>query len=233
MTLQSRQETARTLLRAAGVLPILTVDSEAQALAIAEALARGGLTTIEITLRSPVALAAIAAVKRAHPQLHVGAGTVLTLTQLRNALDAGAQFIVTPGTPPALAEALAQAPVPVIPGAASPTELMALSALGFSVAKLFPVAAIGGLAMIQALRGPLPHLGLSPSGGIEESALRDYLIQPNVLCVGGSWMLKAEWLGRHDYDAVAESAKRTRALVDDLRMREGVNKSTPGSSPVG
>jgi len=185
--------TAQSLLRTAGILPVITVHSLDQGQRIAEALLDGGLTTLELTLRTPIALDALTALKRNFPEIVIGAGTVLEPRHIQSAIDAGADFLVTPGTPPALADALMDASVPVVPGGASPSEFMALMARGFHACKLFPASAVGGLAMLKGLAGPLPELTLCPTGGINEATAAEYLAQPNVACIGGSWMLRQDW----------------------------------------
>ncbi len=212
-----RRRQTRALLRAAGILPVVTVDDIPQALAVATALAQGGLTAIEITLRSAIAMQALAAVKRELPQLWVGAGTVLTAQQARQAQDQGADFLVTPGTPPALAAALAAMTLPVVPGAATAAEIIALLDLGFDAVKLFPAASVGGVAMIRSLAGPFPALGLCPTGGISEENARQYLAPGNVLCIGGSWMVSPDWVAAGRYDEVRASAQRARDLIDQVQ----------------
>jgi len=203
-----RQPRTVELLRGIGVMPILTVASVEQAQAQAEALLRGGLRGIEITLRTPAALDAITRLKRSLPELSIGAGTVLTPEQLAAAESAGADFIVTPGTTPALREALAASLLPIVPGAATPSEVMQLAEYGFRVAKLFPASAVGGIAMLNALRGPLADFQFCPTGGLSEGNAGDYLALKNVACVGGSWMLS------DDLAEVTLRAARCRALVD-------------------
>lgn len=202
-----------SLLRRAGVLPVVTADSVEQALAIGHALRDGGLTAIELTLRTPSALDALAALKAAFPELAIGAGTVLQPAQVDAVSELGADFIVTPGTSPKLREALAASPVPVLPGAATPSELLALAEAGFGIAKLFPATAVGGLALVKALQGPLPHMQLCPTGGIDASTASDYLTQPNVICIGGSWMVPSHWIAAGNFDRVREAARQTAALV--------------------
>lgn len=206
--LAARQPRTVELLRGIGIMPILTVASVDQAIAQADALSRGGLRGIEVTLRTPAALDAITALKRALPELSVGAGTVLTPEQLTAAESAGADFIVTPGTTATLREALAASLLPIVPGAATPSEVMALSELGFRVAKLFPASAVGGLAMLKALQGPLADFQFCPTGGLTEADASDYLALKNVACIGGSWMLA------NDPAETALRAARCRALVD-------------------
>lgn len=215
--LAAHQAAALRLLRDAGILPIVTADSVDEALATADALQQGGLRSIELTLRTPASLPALAALKQRYPGLVVGAGTVITPEQIESARAAGADFLVTPGASPAMAAALAAADLPVVPGAATPSELLALRELGFRVAKLFPAAAVGGVTMLKALQGPLPDLMFCPTGGIGEAEAADYLGQPNVACIGGSWMVPRAWLKAGEFDKVRDSAARARAIVDRLR----------------
>ncbi len=217
MSIQSQQARAERLLRAAGILPVVTVDSVEQARRLAGALVEGGLRSIELTLRTPVALDALAALKREFPDIVIGAGTVLGIPQIRQSIDAGADFLVTPGTPPALADALADAAIPVIPGGATPTEFLALMARGFRVCKLFPANAVGGLAMLKGLAGPLSELKLCPTGGISEANAADYLAQPNVVCIGGSWMLPNEWIAAGEWNKVREASTRAAAIAHSAR----------------
>ena len=217
MTIDQHQAKAEQLLRAAGILPVVTVDSVDQARRLADALLEGGLRSIELTLRTPAALDALAALKRELPDAVVGAGTVLTTEQILQALDAGADFLVTPGTPPALADALAQAPIPVVPGGATPTEFLALMARGFRVCKLFPANAVGGLAMLKGLAGPLAGLALCPTGGINEDNAAEFLAQPNVACIGGSWMVPKAWLAGGEWDKVRDASRRAAAIVANTR----------------
>lgn len=217
MTLESLQTRAEQILVSAGILPVITVDSVEQGQRIADALLEGGLTALELTLRTPAALATLEALKKALPDIVIGAGTVLDEAQIRQSVDAGADFLVTPGTPPALAEALARAPIPAVPGGATPTEFMSLVARGFRCCKLFPASAVGGLAMLKGLAGPLGQLKLCPTGGISESNAAEFLAQPNVLCIGGSWMVPKEWLAAGDWARVRESAARAAAIVAAAR----------------
>jgi 2-dehydro-3-deoxyphosphogluconate aldolase/(4S)-4-hydroxy-2-oxoglutarate aldolase len=208
---------AEALLHAAGILPVVTVDTLDQARHVAEALLKGGLSAIELTLRTPVAIEALAMLKRDLPEVVIGAGTVLTELQLLQSVDAGADFLVTPGTPATLATLLADAPIPAVPGAATPTELLELMALGFRACKLFPASAVGGLAMVKGLAGPLAELKLCPTGGINEANAVDYLSQPNVACIGGSWMVPGDWLASGAWDKVEAASARAAALIAAAR----------------
>lgn len=217
MTIEQRQQKAELLLRAAGILPVVTVHTLDEARSVSSALLEGGLPAIELTLRTPVAMEALAMLKRELPDIVIGAGTVLTTEQMQQSIDAGADFLVTPGTPPAMAEALAAAPIPVVPGAATPTELLSLMARGFRVCKLFPATAVGGLAMLKGLAGPLSELKICPTGGITEDTAADYLSQPNVVCIGGSWMVPGNWLQQGQWDKVRESSAKAAAIVQRVR----------------
>jgi len=217
MTIAQHQDRAEHLLTAAGILPVVTVHTLDQARAVSAALLEGGLPAIELTLRTPVAMDALSMLKRELPDVVVGAGTVLSVEQMRQAIDVGADFLVTPGTPAHMAEALAKAPLPVVPGAASPTELLALLTRGFRVCKLFPATAVGGLAMIKGVAGPIPELKLCPTGGITEDTAADYLKQKNVLCIGGSWMVQDAWIRNGQWDQVRQSAAVAAAIVRAVR----------------
>lgn len=216
-SMQDRQAHAADLLRNAGVLPVITVHTLDEARAIADALLEGGLNTLELTLRTPVAIDALAMLKRERPDIVIGAGTILNAENIRASTDAGADFLVTPGTPSALADALVDASIPAVPGAATPTEFMALRERGFRNCKLFPASAVGGLAMLKGLAGPLHDMRFCPTGGISESNAAEFLSQPNVLCIGGSWMLDKAWIAAGDWARVRETAARAAQIVREVR----------------
>ena len=217
MTIADLQNRAEALLLQAGILPVITVDTLDQARAVTDALLEGGLPAIELTLRTPIAMEALATLKRERPELVVGAGTVLSELQMLQSIDAGADFLVTPGTTPALADLLADAPIPAVPGAATPTEFLSLMARGFRVCKLFPASAVGGLQMIKGLAGPLAELKLCPTGGISEETAGQFLSQPNVLCIGGSWMVPKDWLAKGEWHKVRDSAAAAAKIVTQAR----------------
>jgi 2-dehydro-3-deoxyphosphogluconate aldolase/(4S)-4-hydroxy-2-oxoglutarate aldolase len=170
------------------VIPVVVIDDPAEAAPLAEALVARGMPAIEVTLRTPAALPAIERMAEV-PGAVVGAGTVTSPGQPEAALRAGARFLVSPGTTPGLLDALEESRAPFLPGAATPSELLALLERGIGLAKFFPAEASGGLAAVKALAGPLPQLRLCPTGGIDATKAERYLAEPNVACVGGSWML--------------------------------------------
>jgi 2-dehydro-3-deoxyphosphogluconate aldolase / (4S)-4-hydroxy-2-oxoglutarate aldolase len=165
-----------------------------------------------VTLRTPSALAAIAAISKAVPDAVAGAGTIVLAEQIDEALAAGARFLVSPGATPALAKAAAQSPVPFLPGCATASEAMALREFGFRALKLFPAEAVGGVRLLASLAAPLPDLSFCPTGGIDLAKAPDYLKLPNVACVGGSWMLPKASLKRGDY-AEVETLSRDAARL--------------------
>jgi len=196
----------------APVIPVLTVSNAEDGVAQARALAAGGLLAIEVTLRTSGALAAITAIRDAVPRAVVGAGTVLTPEQIVEACAAGARFLVSPGASPRLAQAAAAAPVPFLPGVATASEAITLMELGFRALKLFPAEAVGGVKLLASLAGPLPDLRFCPTGGVDLAKAPAYLALPNVVCVGGSWMLPKAALGSGDYATVEKLAREAAAL---------------------
>jgi 2-dehydro-3-deoxyphosphogluconate aldolase/(4S)-4-hydroxy-2-oxoglutarate aldolase len=172
----------------APVIPVVVVQDVAEAVPLAEALVADGLPAIEVTLRTPAALAAIEAIAEV-PGAVVGAGTVTSPEQAEQALGAGARFLVSPGATPRLLDALEACGAPFLPGAVTPSEVLALLERGIGLAKFFPAEASGGVAAVKALAGPFPQLRLCPTGGIDAAKAQRYLAEPNVACVGGSWML--------------------------------------------
>ena len=176
----------------APVIPVVVIDDLEQAVPLASALVRGGLPAIEVTLRTPVALAAIERIAASVPGAVVGAGTVTTAAQVDDALAAGARFLVSPGATPTLLYALQASGVPFLPGVATPSEVVALIERGIFYAKLFPAEVVGGVAALKAFAGPFPRMRFCPTGGVSASNAASYLALPNVVCVGGSWMTKGD-----------------------------------------
>jgi 2-dehydro-3-deoxyphosphogluconate aldolase / (4S)-4-hydroxy-2-oxoglutarate aldolase len=208
----SHQTEVLSIMRLAPVIPVLTVRDAEDGVAQARALVAGGLFAIEVTLRTAGALAAIKAIRDSVPGAMVGAGTILTPEHIAEACAAGARFLVSPGASPRLAQAAAAAPVPFLPGVATASEAMTLMELGFNALKLFPAEAVGGAKLLASLAGPLPDLRFCPTGGIDLAKAPTYLGLPNVLCVGGSWMLPKAALASGDYAEVERLAREAAAL---------------------
>lgn len=194
-------------LKRARVIPVLTIAAGAEGVEIARALVAGGLPMIEVTLRTPAALEAIRLIRAEVPDARVGAGTVLTPEQGRDALLAGAQFIVSPGMTPRLIEAAHTWPVPFLPGAVTASEAMALSDLGYRVLKFFPAEASGGVTALKALAAPLQGIAFCPTGGIDASNVASYLALPNVAGVGGSWVAPAKLVEKRDWARITALAR--------------------------
>src|SRR5438270_3524211 len=181
------------------VIPVLTIEREADAVPLARALLDGGLRLIEVTLRTPAAPAAIAAIARELPQIIIGAGTVQRPADVVEACGAGARFLVSPGMTAELAAAALATELPYLPGVATPSEVMAARDLGISFLKLFPAQAVGGLAFLRALAPVFSGIAFCPTGGIDERTAQEYLALPNVPMVGGSWMVPSEAIMAGDW----------------------------------
>src|SRR5580704_1986162 len=194
------------------VIPVLTVADLEHAVPLARALTAGGLRALEITLRTPAALPAIAAIRKSVPEAVVGVGELTRAVDFAAADRAGAQFGVSPGFTPELAAAARGARFPLLPGVMTPTELIAARAAGFNVLKLFPAQQAGGVAMLQALGAPFPDVLFCPTGGITRATAPDYLALPNVVCVGGSWVAPQAMLGAGDWAGIEALARDAAAL---------------------
>lgn len=205
----------RQLIGQTPVIPVLVIDDVAKAVPLAQALAEGGLTLIEITLRTPSAPAAIAAIVQSLPEVVVGAGTVCSAADARRAHEAGARFAVSPGYATDLGNACAGLGLPFLPGVATASEVMAARNEGYEVLKFFPAEAAGGLGMLAALGGPFPDVMFCPTGGIDATNAQAYLARPNVLCVGGSWIAPRAEV------AAGNWAKVTELAVAATRLQRG------------
>lgn len=210
--LYRHHEATESILRRTPVVPVLTVQTAEDALAQARALIAGGLTVLEITLRTPAAPAAISALAKAYPGATIGAGTILEPDQIAAAAAAGAAFLVSPGMTERLIEAAIHSPVPFLPGAATVSEALALRDRGFRALKFFPAEAAGGTKFLASLAGPVPDLLFCPTGGIDAQKARAYLSLANVACVGGSWMAAPSLLAAGDFAKVEELAREASAL---------------------
>ena len=203
---------ALTLASFGPVIPVIVIDRLADAVPMARALLAGGVRVLEVTLRTPVALAAIEAIARAMPDAVVGAGTVRTAADARAALDAGARFAVSPGCTECVAAACHDVGLVLLPGAATASEVMQAAELGFAFLKFFPAAAAGGPALLKALASPFPDITFCPTGGVAASNARDYLALANVAVVGGSWLTPADALRAQDWSRIEKLAREATAL---------------------
>ena len=204
---------AEKICRLAPVVPVLVIDDVAHAAPLAEALVRGGLPALEVTLRTPCALEAIAEMARVEGGV-VGAGTLLTPEDVAAAVDAGARFGVSPGATDRLLDACEEAGLPLLPGAATASEAMALLERGYTVQKFFPAEASGGAPALKAIGAPLPQISFCPTGGVSMKNVNDYLSVSNVLCCGGSWVAPKDKMLSGDWASIealaAEAAKLSR-----------------------
>lgn len=200
------------LLNLSPVMPVVVVDDVADAVPVARALLAGGIKVIELALRTTVALAAIEQVASEVPDIVVGAGTVTTAGQARQAAEAGASFLVTPGCTDRLLEAAALTGLPILPGAGTVSEAMRLAEHGLTELKFFPAEPSGGVAYLEAIAGPLPSLRFCPTGGITPGNATAYLSLPTVGCVGGSWLTPRDALSAKDFTRIETLARQAAAL---------------------
>ncbi|WP_329058481.1 bifunctional 4-hydroxy-2-oxoglutarate aldolase/2-dehydro-3-deoxy-phosphogluconate aldolase [Amycolatopsis sp. NBC_01480] len=203
--------TGTDLLELSPVMPVVVIDDVDDAVPAARALLAGGIRVIELTLRTPVALAAIERVAAEVPDIVIGAGTVTSPDQAKQSADAGAKFLVTPGSTDTVLEAAFATGLPFLPGAATVSEAMRLAERGLTALKFFPAEASGGVDYLKSIAGPLPSLRFCPTGGITPANAEAYLALPNVGCIGGSWLTPKKTLAAKDFATVeslaAEAAK--------------------------
>jgi 2-dehydro-3-deoxyphosphogluconate aldolase/(4S)-4-hydroxy-2-oxoglutarate aldolase len=194
------------IISAAPVMPVLVIHKMEHAVPLAKALVAGGLKVLEVTLRTPIALDAVAAITKAVPEARVGVGTLTRPEQFFQAAEAGAEFAVSPGLTNVMINASAESGMPYLPGVFTPSEVMSARDIGFNYLKLFPAKQAGGPGMLEALAGPFPELNFCPTGGIDQANFRDYLALPNVASVGGYWMAPAELIEAGDWDTITRLA---------------------------
>ncbi|MGL4475095.1 MAG: bifunctional 4-hydroxy-2-oxoglutarate aldolase/2-dehydro-3-deoxy-phosphogluconate aldolase [Shewanella sp.] len=189
------------------IVPVMVINKIEHAVPLAKALVAGGISVLEVTLRTPCALEAIRKIAEEVPEALVGAGTILTELQLQQAVDAGSQFVITPGATPALLKAAMAGTVPLIPGVASISEVMAGMDLGYTHFKFFPAEASGGVNALKAFAGPLADIRFCPTGGITPNSYRDYLALANVDCIGGSWIAPTDAMDAGDWQRITDLCK--------------------------
>jgi 2-dehydro-3-deoxyphosphogluconate aldolase/(4S)-4-hydroxy-2-oxoglutarate aldolase len=206
------EKTLWRILTAAPVVPVLTIEDRTAAVPLARALVAGGLTALEVTLRTKAGPDCIRAIAAEVEGADVGAGTVLDRRQLEEAVSCGARFLVSPGATPGLVAAAQECPVPFLPGVATAGEAMSVAEAGFTMLKFFPAEPAGGIAYLKALASPLPELRFCPTGGVGPANAAEYLALGNVVCVGGSWVAPADALAAGDWGRITALAQAAAAL---------------------
>jgi 2-dehydro-3-deoxyphosphogluconate aldolase/(4S)-4-hydroxy-2-oxoglutarate aldolase len=204
--------TSLQVMQDAPVIPVIVLNDVAHAVPMARALVEGGIRMLEVTLRTPQALACIEAIAKAVPEAIVGAGTLRSKADAQAAANAGARFAVSPGYTSALGAACRDLGLPLLPGVATGGEIMAAQEDGFTALKFFPAMQAGGSAMLKAWSGPFYDVKFCPTGGINLQNARDFLALPNVLCVGGSWLVPADALAQGDWGRITKLAREAAGL---------------------
>ena len=204
-------------IRKTGIVPVVVIEDAAAASALSDALCEGGLPAAEVTFRTAAAAEAISIIKQRHPGMLIGAGTVLNGVQADRAVQAGAEFIVSPGINPGTVRHCQQIGITVIPGTQTPSDMELAVEMGLDTVKFFPAELSGGLAMIKACAEPFTGLSFMPSGGINASNAGDYLAYGRIIAVGGSWMVKKELISAGDFDTIRDLASEAAQLVRKIR----------------
>ena len=204
--------TVETICGLGVVVPVVTLEHSEDVFPVAEALLEGGMKTIEITLRTEAALPAIALLAKQNNGLTIGAGTITDALRYTDALNAGAEFLVSPGITPPLLDKAFQHSTPFLPGVSSVSESMLAQSYGFSVMKFFPAELSGGISALKYFSSVLPDIIFCPTGGINSENMQDYLALPNVACVGGSWIASKELIAAKDWKTITQNAKSALCL---------------------
>ena len=205
--------TPRELMRDAPVIPVIVIDRVADAVPLARALCAGGIRVLEITLRTQTAMDAVRAIAAEVPEAIVGVGTVVRPAQFDEAVRAGARFAVSPGFTIELGRAARSAAVPLLPGVMTPSDVVAALGEDYSELKFFPAQQAGGIPMLKALNGPFPEVKFCPTGGITPDTAASFLALPNVVCVGGSWLVPKALVDRQDWSAITALARDAAAYA--------------------
>ncbi|MBR0826377.1 bifunctional 4-hydroxy-2-oxoglutarate aldolase/2-dehydro-3-deoxy-phosphogluconate aldolase [Bradyrhizobium manausense] len=216
------QRGLRETLSKTPVIPVISLDTASDAIPLARALAAGGLSVIEVTLRTAAALDSIRAITSEVETVEVGAGTIIEPTQLEAARRAGARFAVSPGYTNRLLDAAETSEIPLLPGVSSASEALGLIERNFQFAKFFPAESVGGVDFLSSLASPLPQLKFCPTGGITRQSAPRYLELTNVLCVGGSWMAPRNLVSARDWASITVASRAAAALAS-VRQRQGMN----------
>ncbi|GAA9405625.1 bifunctional 4-hydroxy-2-oxoglutarate aldolase/2-dehydro-3-deoxy-phosphogluconate aldolase [Helicobacter pylori] len=200
------------VLQISPIVPVVVIEDLNDAVPLAQSLIEGGIPIIEVTLRSSCALEAIELIAKNVPKMRVGAGTILNPTQLEQAQNRGAEFLISPGLTIKLLEYAKKKDMPLIPGVSSSSEVMQALELGYSALKFFPAEYCGGVKLLNAFNGPFKGVKFCPTGGISADNMRSYLNLENVLCVGGSWLTPKNLIQNKEWDKITEICKRSLAL---------------------
>ncbi len=200
------------VLQISPIVPVVVIENIKDAVPLAQSLIEGGIPIIEVTLRSSCALEAIELIAKNVPKMRVGAGTILNLTQLEQAQNRGAEFLISPGLTIKLLEHAKKKNMPLIPGVSSSSEVMQALELGYNTLKFFPAEYCGGVKLLNAFNGPFKGVKFCPTGGISADNMRSYLNLENVLCVGGSWLTPKDLIQNKEWDKITEICKRVLAL---------------------
>ncbi|MFP6008156.1 bifunctional 4-hydroxy-2-oxoglutarate aldolase/2-dehydro-3-deoxy-phosphogluconate aldolase [Helicobacter pylori] len=200
------------ILQISPIVPVVVIENIKDAVPLAQSLIEGGIPIIEVTLRSSCALEAIELIAKNVPKMCVGAGTILNPTQLEQAQNRGAEFLISPGLTIKLLEHAKKKDMPLIPGVSSSSEVMQALELGYSTLKFFPAEYCGGVKLLNAFNGPFKGVKFCPTGGISADNMRSYLNLENVLCVGGSWLTPKNLIQNKEWDKITEICKRALAL---------------------
>ncbi|MBL8520316.1 MAG: bifunctional 4-hydroxy-2-oxoglutarate aldolase/2-dehydro-3-deoxy-phosphogluconate aldolase [Betaproteobacteria bacterium] len=202
----------RAIMAASPVMPVIVIERIEDAVPLARALVAGGIRVLEVTMRTAVALDAVRAIRAAVPEAITGMGTIVKPADVDAAMDAGAAFGVSPGSPDALLAHILERAFPFLPGTMTPTDVMRVLGFGFDAMKLFPAAQAGGLGMLKALSGPLPQARFCPTGGVDIKNAAEFLALSNVGCVGGSWLAPANLIAAKDWGAIERLAREAAGL---------------------
>ncbi len=205
--------TIKDIMAISPIVPVMVINNVEHAVPLARALVKGGLKVLEITLRTPAALESIKRIKAEVPDAVVGAGTIINVDTLNKAIDAGAEFIVSPGTTDTMIDAALATGVPLLPGVANPSEAMRLLEKGITEMKFFPAEAAGGVPMLKSIGAPIPQISFCPTGGVSQKNVKEYFNLPNVACVGGSWMCAANLVDAENWDEITRLSIEAIALA--------------------
>lgn len=201
-----------------GIIPVVVIEDPSDAEALAGALVRGGLPAAEVTFRTSAAEESIRIMRKAYPDMLVGAGTVLTIEQVERAVGAGARFIVSPGFDPEIVKYCLKHDIPVCPGTQTPSEMIAAMNLGLDHLKFFPAEASGGVPMIKAVTSALTSLEIMPTGGINADNAESYLREEKIFCAGGSWMVKKDLIASGNFDEIEQRTREAAAIVKKVHQ---------------